>query len=86
MYCARGATAVNPRGREGYGTEQEERLMIQDGSASAGRGEEQATEEKAGIFSGRTLAALNSARVTVAAKPATKAPAGPLVAYDSDSD
>lgn len=87
VHYARGVNAVNPVGRQGYDVSYEERQMIEGGEA----GEEEsappaqaAQPEPSGIFSGSTLAALNKAKVSVAAKP--KAAAGPLVAYGSDSD
>ncbi|PYH42988.1 active spliceosome conformation promoter CWC2 [Aspergillus saccharolyticus JOP 1030-1] len=42
--------------------------------------------EQGGIFSSSTLAALGAARASVSAKPQQAAPAGPLVAYDSDDE
>jgi hypothetical protein len=42
--------------------------------------------EETGIFSSSTLAALKGAQASVAPRSKTKAPSGPLVAYDSDSD
>ncbi|PHH63409.1 hypothetical protein CDD81_6010 [Ophiocordyceps australis] len=83
IHFARGPSAVNPRGREGYQSQQDQPLMIETSQQAAvdnafpGRGE--------GIFSGGTLAALNKAKVAVATKPKQEA-AGPLVAYNSDSD
>ncbi|KAH6893229.1 hypothetical protein B0T10DRAFT_481779 [Thelonectria olida] len=86
VYFARGAHAVNPVGREGFEMEYQEKPMIENGEANETPAytEEQPPQETGGIFSGSTLAALNKAKVTVAAKPKTSA--GPLVAYDSDSD
>lgn len=88
VHYARGANAVNPVGRQGYEVSYEERQMIEGGEAGE---EEQSAPpaqavqpEPSGIFSGSTLAALNKAKVSVAAKP--KAAAGPLVGYGSDSD
>ncbi len=78
VYYARGANAVNPIGRRGLEVEEDQRLMIEADRV------EQAEAEESGIFSSSTLAALQGARVSVAAQP--KAPSGPLVAYESDSD
>jgi len=47
---------------------------------------EQEEAEETGIFSSSTLAALRGAQTSVASNPKAKAPSGPLVAYDSDSD
>lgn len=92
VHFARGANAVNPRGREGYDEqselEQEQRYMLESGEAEAqaAADETQRQLEANGIFSSSTLAALNSAKVAVAAKDKAKASTGPLVAYDSDDD
>lgn len=90
VHFARGENAVNPLGRDGYELGYQERAMLENGSAEAAEAEPAAAPqapEKVGIFSGSTLAALSKARVGVAAKPGGKAAAaGPLVAYDSDSD
>lgn len=88
VHFARGANAVNPRGREGYDDlEQQQRLMLESGEAEAqaAADETQRQLEENGIFSSNTLAALNSAKVAVASKE-KKASAGPLVAYGSDDD
>ncbi|KAJ4389083.1 Pre-mRNA-splicing factor [Gnomoniopsis smithogilvyi] len=88
VHFARGANAVNPRGREGYDElEQQQRLMLESGEAEAqaAADETQRQLEENGIFSSNTLAALNSAKVAVASKE-KKASAGPLVAYDSDDE
>lgn len=83
IHFARGANAVNPAGRRGYELEQAEQpLMLEGGEGAPGA----PREGEGGIFSSRTLAALNSANVAVAAKPKAAAAAGPLVAYDSDDD
>ncbi|KAM0273238.1 hypothetical protein ACHAQH_008374 [Verticillium albo-atrum] len=91
VHFARGANAVNPVGRHGYELEHEQPLMLEDGGAVQEQQQlalpapEQ--QQAGGIFSGSTLAALNSARFSVAAqKPKAAAAAGPLVGYDSDSD
>lgn len=86
VHFARGVNAVNPLGREGFEVEYQERPMIENGEASEApvQAKEQ-PQETGGIFSGSTLAALNRAKVTVAAKPKAAA-SGPLVGYDSDSD
>lgn len=81
VYFARGANAVNPMGREGLELEEEQRLMIESGEV----GHENA-EEPGGIFGSSTLAAIQGAQGAFASKPKAAAPAGPLVAYDSDSD
>lgn len=85
VHFARGANAVNPRGRDDFdGLEHEQRLMLQSGEAEAQAAADQAQRqlEEAGIFSSNTLAALQSAKVTVAKEK--KASGGSLVAYDSD--
>ncbi|KAK0651926.1 hypothetical protein B0T16DRAFT_426589 [Cercophora newfieldiana] len=94
VHFARGPNAVNPRGREGYELEHEQRLMLEAGEAGetmyAGAEEQyQGQDEVApenGILSSSTLAALQAAKVSVASKPKAAAPSGPLVAYDSDDD
>lgn len=89
VHFARGENAVNPRARagDGMGLEQEQRLMLESGEAEAqaAADETQRQLEENGIFSSSTLAALKSAQVAVASKE-KKAPAGPLVSYDSDDD
>lgn len=91
VHFARGANAVNPRGREGYegqgDLELEQRFMLESGEAGAQAAADQTQRqlEECGIFSNSTLAALNSAQVAVASKE-KKAPTGPLVAYGSDDD
>lgn len=80
VYFARGANAVNPIGRQGLELEEEQKLMIEADQV------EQAQAEESGIFSSSTLAALQGAQGSFASKPKEKAPSGPLVAYDSDSD
>ncbi|ROW15408.1 hypothetical protein VPNG_02385 [Cytospora leucostoma] len=90
VHFARGANAVNPRGRqqEEGDLEQEQRFMLESGEAEAqaAADETQRQMEQNGIFSSSTLAALNAARVAVASKEKEKANKGPLVAYDSDDD
>ncbi|QPC78478.1 hypothetical protein HYE68_009230 [Fusarium pseudograminearum] len=87
IHFARGAQSVNPLGREGFEVEYQERPMIENGEAGQAQVEEQQPQQEVGgIFSGSTLAALNKAKVAVASKPKAAASAGPLVAYDSDSD
>lgn len=99
VHFARGKNAVNPRGREGYELEHEQRLMLEAGGDGSGGGFEEYAQTQTneaenqqqdtgrnGILSSSTLAALQAARVAVASKPQPVAPAGPLVAYDSDSD
>lgn len=91
VHFARGENAVNPRAREGHGEqmdlEQQQRLMLESGEAEAqaAADETQRQLEENGIFSSSTLAALKSAQVAVASKE-KRAPAGPLVSYDSDDD
>jgi hypothetical protein len=91
VHYARGANAVNPVGRQGYELEQNERLMLTGGEATAeaetAAPQQQTSqpETSGGIFSSSTLAALKNAKASVASKPAA-APSGPLVAYGSDSD
>lgn len=85
VHFARGANAVNPRGRDGFDDlEHEQRLMLESGEAEAQAAADQTQRqlEDSGIFSSNTLAALQSANVTVAKEK--KASGGPLVAYDSD--
>ena len=85
VHFARGPNAVNPRGREGYELEHEQRLMLEAAEAQMAEEEQEQSEpQTAGILSSNTLAALQAARVTVASKPKAAAPTGPLVAYDSD--
>jgi hypothetical protein len=87
VHFARGPNAVNPRGREGYELEHEQRLMLEAAEAQfaeEAQHQEQGEPQTGGILSGSTLAALQAAQVTVAAKPKAAAPSGPLVAYDSD--
>jgi len=89
VHFARGKNAVNPRGREGYEIEQEQRLMIEAGESGGYGYEEYARKEPQqdnGILSSSTLATLQAARVAVASRPQPAASTGPLVAYDSDSD
>ncbi|KAK4159030.1 Pre-mRNA-splicing factor CWC2 [Cladorrhinum sp. PSN259] len=91
VHFARGPNAVNPRGREGYELDHEQRLMLEAAEDAQAAEEAQYEQqnpkpEKGGILSSSTLAALQAARVSVASKPKATAPAGPLVAYDSDSD
>lgn len=89
VHFARGANAVNPRGREGYELEHEQRLMLEAGEGQAGYEalpEPEQGAEADGIFSSNTLAAFSAAKVKAAPKPAAAAASGPLVAYDSDSD
>jgi hypothetical protein len=83
VYFARGVNAVNPMGRQGLELEEEQRLMIE--AAEVEQAERVEAEEN-GIFSSSTLAALQNAQASVAPKLKPKAPPGPLVAYDSDSD
>jgi hypothetical protein len=90
LYFARGSNAVNPLGRQGMELEEEQRLMI-EGREIGGAGaqfdaEAEAEEMRGGIFSSRTLAALQSAKGTFAPKAAKATSSGPLVAYDSGSD
>ncbi|KAM0144563.1 hypothetical protein ACHAP3_000592 [Botrytis cinerea] len=82
VYFARGANAVNPVGRQGLELEEEQRLMLE----ADGYEQTEQKEESGGIFSSSTLAALESAKGSIATKPKPTASAGPLVAYDSDSD
>jgi hypothetical protein len=88
VHFARGPNAVNPRGREGYELEHEQRLMLEAAEEAQAEEEEQRQwqpePETGGIFSSSTLAAIQAAQVAVASKPKATAPSGPLVAYDSD--
>ena len=85
VHFARGPNAVNPRGREGYELEHEQRLMLEAAEAELTEEVQEQSEPRAGgILSSSTLAALQAARVTVASKPKAVASSGPLVAYDSD--
>jgi hypothetical protein len=92
VYFARGAQAVNPAGREGHELEYEQRLMLENGEADGNHdGQalpalEDKPEEKGGIFSNSTLAALKGAQVKAAPKAAPKTSSGPLVAYGSDDE
>lgn len=92
VYFARGTQAVNPVGREGHELEHEQRLMIENGDANGGSdmaallAPEGRPEDKAGIFSSSTLAALQGAQVAAVSKPAPTQSSGPLVAYGSDDD
>ncbi|PHH90488.1 hypothetical protein CDD83_3521 [Cordyceps sp. RAO-2017] len=91
VHFARGAQAVNPIGREGYATEQQQPLAIegQQPSTESAAQPEQTSDQGGGIFSSSTLAALSRAKVTVASKPKAAtggAATGPLVGYGSDSD
>lgn len=91
VHYARGANAVNPVGRDGFELEYPQAAMIENGQASEAPAEQATNEQQApaqeseGIFSSNTLAALNKNKVAVGSKPKA-APAGPLVAYDSDED
>ncbi len=94
VHFARGANAVNPRGREGFAIEHQQAAMIENGEDTPVMIQEEEEDEvpaqtpaqpSSSIFSGSTLAALSKAKVSVAAKPKAAA-AGPLVSYDSDSD
>jgi hypothetical protein len=90
VHFARGANAVNPRGREGYELEDDvdDAQLLLEAQYYGGdepQGSDQAPVGNS-IFSSSTLAALNAAKVSVASKPKPAAPSGPLVAYDSDSD
>jgi hypothetical protein len=85
VHFARGPNAVNPRGREGFELEHEQRLMLEAAEAQMAEEEQAQSEPQAGgILSSSTLAALQTARVAVASKPKAAASSGPLVAYDSD--
>ncbi|KAK0720653.1 hypothetical protein B0H67DRAFT_485575 [Lasiosphaeris hirsuta] len=90
VHFARGANAVNPRGREGHELEDDQRLMLEAAGATDIGGQQQlpwqGEPEQGGILSNSTLAVLQNAKVAVASKPKPAAPSGPLVAYDSDSD
>lgn len=79
VYFARGANAVNPVGRQGLELEEEQRLMIEADQI------EKIEEEHGGIFSSSTLAAFK-AQGSLVTQPKERKSAGPLVAYDSDSD
>lgn len=83
VHFARGPNAVNPVGRRGFETEDQQPLMLEQGPSSPSL----AAANGDGIFSASTLAALRKANVGVVTKPKTvAAPSGPLVSYDSDSD
>ncbi|CRK15753.1 hypothetical protein BN1708_011545 [Verticillium longisporum] len=92
VHFARGANAVNPVGRQGYELEQQQQALLLENNGAVQEQQQLALpapeqQQAGGIFSGSTLAALNSARISVAAqKPKAAAAAGPLVGYDSDSD
>jgi hypothetical protein len=97
VHFSRGKNAVNPLGRQGFQVEYQEPLMLENGQttddqatttteAATAAAQQQQPPEKAGIFSGSTLAALNRAKVAVTSKPKAATSTGPLVSYDSDSD
>ncbi|KAF3356432.1 ATP-dependent RNA helicase DHH1 [Verticillium dahliae VDG1] len=91
VHFARGANAVNPVGRQGYELEQQQQALLLENNGAVQEQQQllpaPEQHQAGGIFSGSTLAALNSARISVAAqKPKAAAAAGPLVGYDSDSD
>ncbi|PNH45160.1 hypothetical protein VD0004_g2659 [Verticillium dahliae] len=92
VHFARGANAVNPVGRQGYELEQQQQALLLENNGAVQEQQQLALpapeqQQAGGIFSGSTLAALNSARISVAAqKPKAATAAGPLVGYDSDSD
>src|SRR3954454_13941290 len=58
VHFARGPNAVNPRGREGYELEHEQRLMLEAGESVDARAEEQAqgqeVAQESGILSSST--------------------------------
>lgn len=93
IYYARGENAITSAGRRGFGSalEEEQRLMLEASADQVEQLQQQAyeaetQEEEGGIFSRSTLAAIQGAKGTVGQKPKAKAPSGPLVAYDSDSE
>jgi len=89
VYFARGANAVNPAGRQGLELEEEQRLMIESGEFYGDISHEDTNnvpEETGGIFGSSTLAAIQGVQGSIVSKSKPKAPSGPLVAYDSDSD
>lgn len=89
IYFARGAQTVNPIGRQGFGLENEQRLMIEGGEAATDNGAilgEANGQQAGGILSSSTLAALKMAKVTTAPKEKAAVSSGPLVDYGSDSD
>lgn len=90
VYFARGANAVNPVGRIGYDVDEKQKL-IENGNAigDEAHGDQQQQEvqtpQATGIFSNSTIAALQNSKANSQSQQQSKA-AGPLVAYDSDSD
>lgn len=97
VYFARGRNAVTGLGKEGFEAEgqmeleEEQRLLLEAGAAGDLEWQDQVAlqphqEEAGGIFSSSTLAALQGAQGQFTSRQTKSAPAGPLVAYDSDSD
>lgn len=88
VYFARGASAVNPVGREGFELEDEQRLLLEQGINEDQESVPQQIlpPEDNGIFSGATLAALQKARGGFTQQTSKRAATGPLVAYGSDSE
>ncbi|OLN85006.1 Pre-mRNA-splicing factor CWC2 [Colletotrichum chlorophyti] len=92
VHFARGAQAVNPVGREGFEVEYQERPLLENGEGAhqqqyqALPAPQEQPVVSGGIFSSSTLAALNTAKVSVASKPKQAVSSGPLVAYGSDDD
>ncbi len=85
VHFARGANAVNPRGREGFELEDDQQLLLEDAQEHQAP-QEEAPHQEDGIFSSSTLQALKAAQVAVASKAKPVVSSGPLVSYDSDSD
>ena len=85
VHFARGANAVNPRGREGFELEDDQQLLLEDAQGHQASLEE-APHQEDSIFSSSTLQALKAAQVAVASKAKPVVSSGPLVSYDSDSD
>ncbi|KAG7127744.1 Pre-mRNA-splicing factor CWC2 like protein [Verticillium longisporum] len=79
VHFARGANAVNPVGRQGYELEQQQQALLLENNGAVQEQQQllpaPEQHQAGGIFSGSTLAALNSARISVAAqKPKAAVP------------
>jgi len=88
VHFARGPSAVNPHGREGFqGYEEPDELMDEDVRQTRTIEAPPARQDSGGILSSSTIAALSAAKVATRAVPkAAPARAGPLVDYGSDSE
>lgn len=86
VHFARGASAVNPVGRQGYELDYQQDPVSSANIAESVPEPVASPPQNNGIFTGTTLMALNKAKISVGAKPKAAVSAGPLVAYGSDSD